>query len=176
MGVTCIVDACGKSKEKNKEITLHVIPKNESLRKQWIQAVSINSGLRDGLKNIDDRAVICSHHFDESSYQTSLLGKRVLIPGAIPNVFVARRTQKDSASLPKSPPTKKMKKAQQKSEVNQPKISSSNNQKRKKAEKSKAQTIPPEPSTTNRAASSPITINEKARNKPIPSSPQTGRK
>lgn len=98
---TCLIKGCGNTKS-NSNVTLHELPKDLTARNNWLEEIEKNGGYRHGLKKIGGTATVCSNHFNESSYETSILGKKLLSRNALPSIFVIP----DAVQMP---PTKKKK-------------------------------------------------------------------
>ena len=86
----CAVVGCTNSNKKNPDKTFFALPKEESLKKQWVQLINRTELPRN--------VFVCSDHFEESSFdpswalQNSLFykdrpRKRKLLPGSLPTVF-----------------------------------------------------------------------------------------
>ncbi|XP_061717499.1 uncharacterized protein LOC133525226 [Cydia pomonella] len=85
----CSIKQCGARKSKNRpNLTLHSVPKNEVLRRKWLNAI--------GLENINPRhkeLYICSLHFEESHFNRTLDVVR-LRENAVPTLFNMPSTSK----------------------------------------------------------------------------------
>jgi len=87
----CVAFGCSKQAKNRKDtsISFHIFPKDDRLRRAWIQAV--------GRTSLPKNPRLCSEHFDADCFedtvrlQTELLGscpwKRKLKPEAIPTIF-----------------------------------------------------------------------------------------
>ncbi|XP_033216595.1 uncharacterized protein LOC117172612 isoform X2 [Belonocnema kinseyi] len=79
MGKSCIV--CKSCSDKRPELIFHGFPKDEELRKTWIENMGIT-------KEISKFSAICSIHFTEECFKSTIISKRpVLIKGSIPTIL-----------------------------------------------------------------------------------------
>jgi THAP domain len=56
-------------------------PKNDKRYTEWLTRMKLSENI------MNDKAVICSYHFDESCFSKSSLIRRYLQPSAIPSLF-----------------------------------------------------------------------------------------
>ncbi|XP_055383225.1 THAP domain-containing protein 6-like [Condylostylus longicornis] len=75
----CIVQNCD-SHLKKQDVSHHVFPKNEEIKRKWIALISTEDFIPKVLSN----STVCSEHFD-SSFKKKLCGKVYLTPDALPN-------------------------------------------------------------------------------------------
>ncbi|XP_055386320.1 uncharacterized protein LOC129615206 [Condylostylus longicornis] len=76
----CIVPKCCSHLKKQKDVSLHIFPKNEEIKRKWIALISTE----DFIPNVLPNSTICSEHFD-SNFKQKLPGKIYLTPDALPN-------------------------------------------------------------------------------------------
>ena len=90
----CVAVGCYNQSDKNKDISFHMLPKDDKMRKAWAAAI--------GRTELPKSGRICSEHFTQNSYEDSSRLKfelcptqyterkatrKRLIPGAVPTIF-----------------------------------------------------------------------------------------
>ncbi|XP_028040415.1 THAP domain-containing protein 1-like [Bombyx mandarina] len=78
----CSVIGCGKKKTPNQpSLTIHRIPRNESRKKKWLEAIRMEN-IKSNVKDV----YICSRHFDDKCFNKTMDVIR-LRDDAVPSKF-----------------------------------------------------------------------------------------
>ncbi|KAJ6648256.1 hypothetical protein Bhyg_03483 [Pseudolycoriella hygida] len=84
----CVIKTCSNSTSSvcvsSKNLIFHRLPLNPLRRLYWIINIQMLANQSDP---IADRAIICSDHFDERSYEMKSYGRKVLLESAEPLIF-----------------------------------------------------------------------------------------
>ena len=114
----CCVPQCQNNRAKNiSNLTFHQFPSDKSIRKQWIVKIRRDLGKSFQVSWLASRPLrtciyitctyydlvhpqmtnstrVCSVHFKETDFKTTLTGKRVLEKHAVPSMFCWSRSQR----------------------------------------------------------------------------------
>ncbi|XP_044751591.1 uncharacterized protein LOC123311602 [Coccinella septempunctata] len=92
MPKSCSAKGCTVRFIKGANLKFHKYPKNEDLRKKWVEAVN-----RENFQP-SEAAKLCSKHFQPDDYYINVHGNKCLKKEAIPSVFPDRPWKKNDAA------------------------------------------------------------------------------